>query len=188
MQILPEQIRELLDTFKAVNPDANALKAYCERHKIDVLVPSQFEDFKFADDQDKMTEVVFYKTMEILSKLVYIPDYISHAEKTRLAEQNEELEYLVIGESYKVGITYRNADMVMSTIMSFLEAILKNIKNRNGNMGANALKSLAIDKFGTEDFTLKMLSDYLNVRAGNTIVEDDVASTEAKPAEEKEAE
>lgn len=162
-------IKGILDTFNRIKPTPRALNEYCKRKGIRPISTDQFEDYLLAEKQDQKCELIFKDLLGLLPKLKFTPDFVTQTDLNEILDNNEQIELEVIKMMYERGVTYRDHDGIIESIKNFLDAILQGVQTRNTNMAVRTLKSLGEDKFGTDNFVMSDMADYLNERAGNHV-------------------
>lgn len=154
----PSQTRELLDVFagKPVNDDV--LKAYCERHKLQVITVERFNELMVQDSYDAKLERFLPTLLTLLAQYQFIRDYISDADKKAKLEANDKLETQACKLMEDCDFTVDELDSLPRDLQNILQLFGVNSLARVNNMVKTMLRFTAAVKYG-EPLSIKALGE-----------------------------
>ena len=159
-----EQIKEILEAFRSNAVTQDVLKAFCERKHFELITTDQYSDYLFQQEHDERVQKVLAGIFTELSQFRYVPTFISDADKKKLNEANEDIEWKIAKILEENGVLYKEIDILTKNLANACQAIVENAGRRANNMCAVVLSTLAKEKFG-DPLSLKPLAEYYREKA-----------------------
>lgn len=158
------EIKEIVEHFRGTPVTNNSLAEFCNLKHFELITESQYADYLFQQEHDERVSNVLGGIFEELSHFRYIPTFISDAEKKKLNEANEDIEWKIAKILEDNGVLYKEIDILTKNLANACQAIVENAGRRANNMCAVVLSTLAKEKFG-DPLSLKPLAEYYRVKA-----------------------